>query len=703
VDDSTVKLDRDVGIAFFEQFSQLRPVQLGAIREILLGRNVLISAGTGSGKTEAVVAPLSSRFRVESIRNSTTFLLYVCPTKALVNDLKRRLEGPLDRCGLRLAVRHGDRDELCEAKPPHVLLTTPESLGILLIKRHPILSGLKSVVLDEVHLLYNNQRGRMVGILMHRLQKMVPNPLQFAAISATVGNLDDLHAFLFGNFNEFTKLEFPAHRTIDGWIGSIESIQELSKKLSSLMSTPRKFLVFANSRREAEEITASLKRDDRLADRVVTHHSSLSPESREANERFFGTAQSAVCVSTSTLEMGIDIGDIDAVVLYGPPATIESMLQRIGRGNRRSNKTNAICFAHSNADSIRESAIFSTMLGLAVKGMMPNQKPFELYGAVGQQCLAVILEHEGAYTRVADIVEQVNCDREVTRELVEGILSELASNGIIRNHGFKNRYGADEGLWELRDKNLVWGNFPLASQQIEIFAEGRHIGTIPRANLMRLTTGKTFRFGGKRYKAGKVIDHKLQATQISGSGEDVSLIYSQTGLGGVETFLADSLWHWIFDVDQHSSYMEPTEWMRVSEVIQTIREKVKNFELPFFSDSTGTYYFTFAGVTLNQVILSWLGEDAKLCDDIYLKVKKPVNWKTIPKSCAELKNAAEKCFSKTDRQTIFQQMLPLELQREEWLESFLKDHDAVRVLKRLSESAPISIPNQLFNKLYKKN
>ncbi len=696
MEESLYNLDRNVGSAFFGHFSNLRPVQVGAIKEILAGKNVLISAGTGSGKTEAVVAPLASRFREEAIQNSRTFLIYVCPTKALINDLKRRLEGPLQQCGLRLAVRHGDKDELSETNPPHVLLITPESLGILFIKNHPMLGSVKAVVLDEVHLLYNSQRGRMVAILMHRLRKRTTEQIQFAAISATVGSLEDIRAFLFGNLENFSQLAYAAGRTIEGYIRTITNVDELSETLAQLMRRPGKFLIFTNSRREAEEITASLKKHSAITDIVVTHHSSLSPESREANEKFFGEASSAICVSTSTLEMGIDIGDIEAVVLYGPPATIESMLQRIGRGNRRSPKTNAICFARSTGANIREAAIFSAMLGLAAKGQMPNQEPFRLYGALAQQCLAVVLEQDGAYTRIADILEQVACDHSITRELLEGILSELESNEALRNHGFKNRYGAGEKLWDLRDKNLIWGNFPLASQQIELFADGRHIGSIPRANLMRLTHGKTFRFAGKRFKAGKIVDQKLHVSLATGNGEDVRLIYSQSGISGLETFIANSLWHWIFQVDKASSFMPPKEWERTSQTIEAVRGLLTLDHLPFFTDSRGTHYFTFAGVTLNQVILAWLGEETKQCDELSITASKPIYWKSLPSSCIELKSAAEKCFSKTDRQTIFQQMLPPELQCVEWLETWLKDGDARVVLERLSTGIVEEIPAHLF-------
>lgn len=382
-------LSDEVGGVFFGNFAELRPVQLGAIRSICAGRDVVLSAGTGSGKTEAVMAPLVSRFRMDAIHKDEAVILYICPTKALINDLSRRLKPPLERLGLNMVVRHGDRNELDQSRTAHIILTTPESFGILVTKKHPSLESIRAIVFDEVHLLYNNQRGQMVAILLHRLRKISRHPVQVAALSATVGLLDDIRNFMIGGTANVDLLAFPGARRIDGDIRVTNTESSLVDLLERLMKAPqRKLLVFVNSRKDAEKIAGALKDRPVLENLILTHHSSLSPEAREQVERRFESESRAACVSTSTLEMGIDIGDIDAVILYGPPMTVESMLQRIGRGNRRSNKTNVICLSRDSGGSIRELAIFSSMLSLAAEGRMPSQEPFLLFGAIGQQCLS---------------------------------------------------------------------------------------------------------------------------------------------------------------------------------------------------------------------------------------------------------------------------------------------------------------------------
>lgn len=697
MDEVAERFSDEVGGVFFGNFADLRPVQIGAISSICAGRDVVISAGTGSGKTEAVMAPLVSRFRMDAIHKDESVILYICPTKALINDLSRRLKPPLERLGLNMVVRHGDRNELDQSRTAHIILTTPESFGILVTKKHPSLESIRAIIFDEVHLLYNNQRGQMVAILLHRLRKISRHPVQVAALSATVGRLDDIRSFMIGGTANVDLLAFPGGRRIDGDIRVTNTEASLVDLLERLMKAPqRKLLVFVNSRKDAEKIAGALKDRPGLEDLILTHHSSLSPEAREHVERRFEAGSRAACVSTSTLEMGIDIGDIDAVILYGPPLTVESMLQRIGRGNRRSNKTNVICLSRDRGGSIRELAIFSSMLSLAAKGRMPSQEPFLLFGAIGQQCLSKVLQEEGAYTRISEICEEVSYRSHLDRPKVELILEALEEHELLQRHGFKNRFGASDKLWDLRDKNLIWGNFPLGGQTIDLVCNGRLLGTIPRANLMRLGKGAKFRFGGSRYTVTGLFDRVLRAKTAPGSGGDVPLIFGKGSNDGLDAFMADSLWRWLFSVDESSSFMMSGPWGQIETFIEEIRDLLKPGDLPWSEQENGVRYFTFAGITVNRVILSWLGLMPEGADDLSLVVPKTMDWSKLPTSPDALLEAAEKSFVTSDRQTIFQQALPMELQKMEWVETWLKDRDAASVLQRLASSREVQVTPGLF-------
>ena len=146
--DDRSSLDPRIAAAFYGGFPELRPVQAAAIEPLVNGRYVVLSSGTGSGKTEAVTAPLLSRFWVEALRDERTVMLYIAPTKALINDIAKRLDSVLQSLSLRVGIRHGDRNDLELVAKPHVLITTPESLNVMLRRKEPVLAEIHCVVID---------------------------------------------------------------------------------------------------------------------------------------------------------------------------------------------------------------------------------------------------------------------------------------------------------------------------------------------------------------------------------------------------------------------------------------------------------------------------------------------------------------------------------------------------------------------------
>jgi ATP-dependent Lhr-like helicase len=221
------QLDRSVASAFYGQFPTLRPVQEAAIQPILHGKNVVLSSGTGSGKTEAVLAPLLSLYRREALVTSSLVTLYIAPTKALVNDLEKRISLPLHKINWKIGVRHGDHDDLLDGITPNLLITTPESLEVLLLRKEKRLSSVKAVIIDEVHLLYNTQRGLHLSTLLKRLNNFTERKLQWAALSATVSVLPNVRDFLFGPDEEAVFLQYPAHRTIVAHIRQVNDEESL--------------------------------------------------------------------------------------------------------------------------------------------------------------------------------------------------------------------------------------------------------------------------------------------------------------------------------------------------------------------------------------------------------------------------------------------------------------------------------------------
>jgi len=494
-------LTAEVGRAFYGGFAKLRPAQRGAVEPVLAGCDVLILAGTGSGKTEAVLAPFVQRWLPAMRKEGGCTILYITPTRALANDLLRRIEPPMETLGLRVGVRHGERNDLGRAREPDLLITTPESLDVLLTGRDGTLQSVRGVVLDEIHLIYNTQRGFQLGVLLKRLDAFTGTACQVVGLSATVAAPADIWQFVRPGREVVTVLDEQG-KPLDAFIRDVPSDQALVDLIDGLSANPRvKILLFANARRECDRLGALLRGSTGFGDQVYVHHSSLDREVRLDAERAFQLAPKALCVATSTLELGIDIGDIDLVALYGHPGGWESFLQRVGRGNRRSAKTSVACLVSPNhGPRFRSILAFEALLSQIRSGRLERERPLDIYGAAAQQLLSLISERNGAYLRILDLAECFAGWPHLDIGVVEQILQGLADSGHLSRHGFQNRFGGGDGLHHLRDLRMIWGNFPLRSRDVRVMASGRQIGSVPAMNLLRLSAGVIVPFAGRHWR-----------------------------------------------------------------------------------------------------------------------------------------------------------------------------------------------------------
>ena len=689
-------LDARVATAFYGQFPELKAAQQAAIEPILSGQNVVLTSGTGSGKTEAAIVPLVSKYWQQAASSDNLFLLYIAPTKALVNDLEKRLYLPLSSLGLRVGVRHGDKDDLNRKLVPHVLITTPESLDVLLFRKEPKLLSIRAIVIDEVHLLYNTQRGLQLSILLRRLRQVLAEMFQWVALSATVGNLPYIRDFLVGPSEDAVFLAFSATRTIDAQIRQTATIGDfvaLVRKLT--LDRDTKLLVFANSRRESERLAGALQNETSLRYSVLAHYSSLSPEVRLDVEQKFSTMSTAICVATSTLELGIDIGDIDAVLLWGVPSNVGSFLQRIGRSNRRSNKTNVVCLVPDDSSStLIDTLKFAALLDAATKGELPIREPYDLFGAVGQQCLSAVAADEGRFTRIADLCDLVKHKAYLSRDIVESILAELTSAGYLQHHGYKNQYGADEELYRLVDMRLIYGNFGMASQTIDLFHGAKRLGEIPVINLLRIRRGSHVRFAGRSWKVTKISPDGVHLDPSRSSADMIDFSY---GGGGIphDPHIANRIWSLIhFDdirLDVFSKDLQP----RVLSFLRKIRRLCTRDQIPYQQTADGLCYYTFAGYMINRAIGLFVRKVEFEADDLSLSVPSPIDWSSVPNHPLDYEEFFHILFEASAGQSLYQKLLPLDLQRREYLQNWLKDKELPLILSRLSNADTIQIPGFL--------
>ena len=377
----------------------LRPLQKAAVGPIRDGADCLLLAPTAGGKTEAAFFPILSQ--MVSGQWDGLSVLYVTPLRALLNNLQPRLHGYAQWVGRRVELWHGDvgpaqRRQIL-ADLPDVLLTTPESLEAMLVSTRVdhrfLFAGVRAVVVDELHAFAGDDRGWHLQAVLERVQHLAGRRLQRIGLSATVGNPADLLAWLGGG-TEASKAQVvspPAASSVvpDVTVDYVGSVANAATVISALHQGEKR-LAFCESRAQTEDLAQELR------DRGVTtfvSHSSLSADERRRSEQAFAEARDCVVVATSTLELGIDVGDLDRVIQLDSPRTVASFLQRLGRTGRRPGSMRNTLFLCTREDSLLQAAgllqVWSTGF---VEPVVPPPKPWHI---VAQQLLALALQ-EGA-------------------------------------------------------------------------------------------------------------------------------------------------------------------------------------------------------------------------------------------------------------------------------------------------------------------
>lgn len=429
-------------------WSGLRPTQEAAIAPILDGQNCILLAPTAGGKTEAAIFPVLSRMLSEDWRGLS--VLYVCPIRALLNNLEPRLSFYFGLVGRRVGIWHGDVSDSVKKKalkdPPDLLLTTPESLEGMLIsandEKRNFLSDIRLVVIDEMHAFCGDDRGWHVRCVVHRLSRLVTRSLPVLGLTATVGNPKDLIDWMVQG--QPTTVVGAGHSGTEAdividYVGSLENAATIIAHLHA----GEKRLVFCDSRAKAEELSAMLRG---LGVRTFVSHSSLSADERRQAEKAFTEEPNCVIVATSTLELGIDVGDLDRVIQIDAPDTVASFLQRMGRTGRRAGAMRNCMFLATNDEGLLiGSAIVRMWREGYVEPIVPPEKPWHL---VAQQAMALILQNHGMGRPDLEATLQ-----EVFRELEPLVISRVLETMIERAILWEEKDGL-VGLGEIGEKEF---------------------------------------------------------------------------------------------------------------------------------------------------------------------------------------------------------------------------------------------------------
>ena len=351
------------------------PPQAEAIPLIAKGENVLVIAPTGSGKTEAALLPLIDKMVQDQNRQGIS-LIYITPLRALNRDLLKRLTVWSAKLHFTVEVRHGDTPQKdrrrMSARPPDLLITTPETLQAILpgsrMRGH--LRQVKAVVIDEIHELAGDRRGAQLTVGLERLREVTRTPFQRVGLSATVGNPGEIALFLGGyepvqvvqiplSKSTRYKVEYPMPGEADKELARrIYTAPEAAARLNmvaSLVEAHDSTLIFSNSRVNAELLGSKFNMMD---EKIMVHHGSLPKEERVRAEEAFKNGEIRGLVCTSTLELGIDIGSVDLVVQYMSPRQVNSLVQRVGRsGHTLARTSEGVLIAVSTEDMLESVAV----------------------------------------------------------------------------------------------------------------------------------------------------------------------------------------------------------------------------------------------------------------------------------------------------------------------------------------------------------
>jgi ATP-dependent Lhr-like helicase len=378
-------------------FDTLRPVQEQAIDAILGGKNCVVLASTAGGKTESAFFPLLSEMDTQDWRPVS--VVYVAPIRALLNNQEPRLTRYAQSIGRRVFKWHGDVGPSQRRRfvddPSDILLTTPESLEVMLMStRIPakrLFQTLRAVVIDEVHAFVGDDRGGHLSALMERLSRVCGHDVQRIALSASVGNPDEILRWAAGSSRRTgLVVSTGGPRTEpDLSLDYVANLENAARMIEAL-HPGKKRLVFVDSRRSVEALGRALRGAG--VETYVTH-SSLAIDERQQAERAFAEGKECVIVATSALELGIDIGDLDHVIHIDCPSTVAAFLQRMGRSGRRAGMRPNCTLLATKEDSLVQAA---GLLRLYKSGFVESVRPrTRAAHLLAHQLMALCIQEQG--------------------------------------------------------------------------------------------------------------------------------------------------------------------------------------------------------------------------------------------------------------------------------------------------------------------
>lgn len=517
-----------------EGFKSLTAIQKKAIPVISRKINSLLVAPTGSGKTEAAVIPVFTQLSNYKIHHRGKIkAIYITPLRALNNDVFRRIIKYAESENLRVQIRHGDTTTRTKRNivedPPDVLITTPESLAVILTssKMLKALDCLEWVIIDEVHELVSNERGAHLSIGLERLQAASILPVIRIGLSATLGNLKEAASFISGVNRKCAILVDNSMRVYDIDVkfikGSLNNVAHFIIEHVRDTKIEGSILLFTNTRDEAEYIGTILKNQNYV--QVDVHHGSLSKDMREETETRLREGGAGIVVCTSSLELGLDIGSVELVVHYGSPRQVSKLMQRIGRSrHRQRSSAKGLIVTNIPDDEIEALAIIRRMKKGSIEEQLMHTGAFDVlaHHLVG---LAMQTRDPIRIETAFDLVTKAYPFRLITCNDLKECINLLDSNGIIRYNREEQSYQRRIKAYKFYFENLSMIPHVLKFEVIDSINK-RKIGSLDQQFVGDYgEKGNVFVLKGSQWRILSIDERRMQVNVEPLHGTAINIPY----------------------------------------------------------------------------------------------------------------------------------------------------------------------------------
>jgi ATP-dependent helicase Lhr and Lhr-like helicase len=493
-------------------FKQLTPIQEASIPAILQKNNVLLIAGTSGGKTEAALLPVLTILATDD--KSSIKAIYIAPLKALLNNLEARIQEYAGCVYKSVFKWHGDvsasKKKNALKDPPDILVITPESLEVMFISSlidKAIFKDIRFIIVDEVHNFAESDRGVHLLSLMEKIQLFSEHPIQRIGMSATIANPVAVLDWFSGSSPLSRKVIQPTitPKEKEWRVFYREEFAEAVPMIEKSVIN-KKSIIFVKSKGFAEKASRKFEHIE-----PFVHHASIDKDWREHIEEQMMTSKNCV-ISTSTLELGIDIGDLDLIIQYNLPPSVSSLLQRIGRTGRRPGQ---ISIAHCYCEEPVQLLLVLAMINCAAKGKLsPLQLRTDNYHIFFHQVLCGILQKHGLIKK--DILQIKNGNtafKSITDIEIEELISFWLEHDYLRFDGKVFLIGGEA------DKRLSYRNYAelyavfSASDEYDVYCNRARVGSLDPAFVVGLSVPFNFTLAGKDWTAIE-IDHDYRTVLV---------------------------------------------------------------------------------------------------------------------------------------------------------------------------------------------